>query len=238
VLGVVTFHRKGELEGKEIVAALQARNAKARFIYLSSHAQARAESIAEKIGISTVLGELDKIGKAEAIREYGRRTMWIGDGNSADSIPAIGASTVSVSVAGVSTIAADLADVVLFHPSLRGLVPLRQIGREHRARLDAGYRAVYTANLLAVAGGFLAGFGSLESGLTSNMGTGYVYSMHRKWLQALIERVETKRAKLSTLGHEEIDPHAERAPGNAGGTDERVDYPEVGLSSAHHSEGV
>jgi hypothetical protein len=80
----------------------------------------------------------------------------------------------------------DKAGIVLLQPGLQGLVPLPRIGRGHRARIDADYRAVYAANLLGLAGGLLAGFGgagirtlagdslarfgSLESGLISNIG--------------------------------------------------------------------
>jgi cation-transporting P-type ATPase C len=215
VLGVVTFHRQGEWEGKEIIETLQARNKRARFIYISSHAQARAESIANKIGITTVLGELDAQEKARTLEKLGRRTMWIGDGSLADSLPAIEAGTVSVSLAGADKISSDAANIILFQPSLRGIVPVRRVGRGHRARIESAYRAIYTANLLAVAGGFFGGFGSLESGLTSNMGTGYVYASYRRLLHNLIARIEAKRARLLLPASEESDPHAQVTPANA-----------------------
>ena len=215
VLGAVTFHRQGEWEGKEIIAALQARNKRARFIYISSHAQARAEAIAGKIGITNVYGELDAKEKAHALEKLGKRTIWIGDGSIPDSLPSIEASTVSISLAGVSRVSSDAADIVLFQPSLRGIVPVRRLGRGHRARIESAYRAIYTANLLAVAGGFFGRFGSLESGLTSNVGTGFVYATHRRLLDSLISRVEAKRARLLLPANEESDPLAGATHANA-----------------------
>ena len=215
VLGAVTFHRQGEWEGKEIISTLQQRNKRARFVYISSHAQARAEAIAAKIGITSVFGELDAKEKARAVEKLGRRTIWIGDGSVADSLPSIEASTVSVSLAGVSGIPTDAADIVLFQASLRSIVPLRRLGRGHRARIESAYRAIYTANLLAVAGGFFGGFGSLEAGLTSNVGTGFVYSSYVRLLGKLISRVEGRRERLLLPTHEESDPHTRATKKNA-----------------------
>jgi cation transport ATPase len=208
VLGAVTFQRQGEWEGEKIIATLQARNKRARFIYISSHAQARAEAIAGKIGITSVLGELDAREKARALEKLGKRTMWIGDGSIPDSLPSIEASTVSISLAGVAKVASDAASIILFQPSLRGIVPLHRLGRGHRARIESAYRAIYTANLLAVAGGFFGRFGSLESGLTSNVGTAVVYATHRRLLDKLISRVEARRARLLLPANEESDPRA------------------------------
>jgi manganese/zinc-transporting P-type ATPase C len=198
VLGVVTFRRQGEQEAVQVIAALKARNKNARFVYLSAHAQTAAEAIARAVGISTVLGDLDPEGKARALSDLGRRTMWIGDGTIPEAIPCIKASTVSISVAGLSTAPSDAADIVLLQPGLWNLVPLRRVGRDHHARIKADYRVVYAANLLGVAGGLLGVFGSLESGLTFNVGTGYVYTRRWQQLRDLISRVEARRAALLT----------------------------------------
>lgn len=237
VLGVVTFRRQGEQEGIEVIAALKARNKRARFVYISGHPQAMAEAIAGRIGISTVFGDLDPAGKARALRSLGRRTMWIGDGTSPEAIPCIEASTVSISVAGVSTAPLDKADIVLLQPGLQNLVPLRRIGRGHRARIEADYRAVYAANLLGAAGGFLAGFGSLEAGLTSNVGTGYVYARHWKQLHDLIYRVETRRAKLVSSAREESERLAEMPNADdSNDAEEFVEVPEVPTSTQLEDE--
>ena len=108
----------------------------------------------------------------------------------------------SISVAGLSTAPLDAADIVFLQPGLQNLAPLIRIGIGHQARIEADYRAVYAANLLGVAGGFLAGFGSLEAGLTSNVGTSYVYLRHWRQLRDLISRMETRRAIVHEDGSE------------------------------------
>jgi len=236
VLGVVTFRRQGEQEAREVIAALKARNKRARFVYISSHAQATAEAIAGRIGISTVFGDLDPTGKAGVLRKLGRRTMWIGDGASLEAIACIEASTVSISIAGVSTAPLDKADIVLLQPGLHNLVQLRRIGRSHRARIVADYRVVYAVNLLGVAGGIWAGFGSLEAALTSNIGTGYVYMGHWKRLHDLISRVETRRAKLIALAREESDHAAETSYADSSDVEEYVAYREPDTSTKIGSE--
>jgi manganese/zinc-transporting P-type ATPase C len=236
VFGVITFRRHGEPEGVRVIAELKARNQRARFVYISSHAQATADRIAEAIGISTVFGDLDPAGKARAIRQLGGRTLWIGDGTSTEAIPSIEASTVSISVAGISTAPVDGADIVLLQPGLQNLVPLRRIGRRHRATLEADYRTVYAANLLAVAGGFFANFGSLESGLTSNLGTAYIYLKHRSQLRDLISRVEKRRAIVLSPSREESDHLAHTLHIHADGVDQFVDYRDLDASVRPGSE--
>jgi manganese/zinc-transporting P-type ATPase C len=230
VLGVIAFRRQGAPEGREVITALKARNKRARFAYISSHSQATAEAIARKIGISTVFGDLDPEGKTRALKMLGRRTMWIGDGAAPEAIPCIAASPVSISVAGIATARSDKADIVLLQPGLRNLVSLRRIGRGHRMRIEADYRAVYAANLLGAAGGLLAGFGSLEAGLISNIGTGYIYARHRIKLQKLISEVEATRAKLIWAAHEETDHTAKMHDTGINETEEFVEYRDADAS--------
>jgi manganese/zinc-transporting P-type ATPase C len=223
-LGVVTFRRHGAPEGADVIAALRARNKRARFIYVSAEAQAAADAVAEKLGLSSAIGDLDAAGKAGAVKGLGRRTMWIGDGAAPGAAAAIEAAGVSISIAGAATAPLDAADIVLLQPGLRSLVPLRQIGRRHRADIATDYRVVYAANLLGVAGGLLAGFGSLEAGLTSNLGTAIVYARHWKQLHDLIVQVEARRAKLESLAHDESDRPIEYPYAGAGGAEEFVDH--------------
>jgi cation-transporting P-type ATPase C len=236
VLGAVTFRREGAPEGIKVIADLKARNRRARFVYLSGQARAAAEAVAVRFGISSVFGGLDRDGKARAITKLGNRTMWIGDGASPAAIPSIEASTVSVSVAGVATAPRDAADIVLLQPGLQNLVPVRIIGRGHRARIQADYRTVYTANLLSVAGGLFAGFGSLEAGLTSNAGTAYVYLRHRRHLHDLISQAETRRAILKSPAREESDHPADPPHAASDDAEEFVSYKDLDRSTRLESE--
>ena len=205
VLGVVTFRRQGVHEGLQVIAALKAHNKRAQFVYLSRGAQATAAVIAGLAGITIVFGDLDPEGKTRALRKLGGHTMWIGNGTLPESTPCIESSAVSLSVAGIATASVDEADVVFLRPGLRHLLPLARLGLGYHARMEADYRAVYTANLLGVTGGFLAGFGSLEAGLTSNIGTGYVYIRHWLQLRELIARTETSRALVGAPDAEALN---------------------------------
>lgn len=195
ILGVVTFQRKGELEAVEVIATLRARNANARFVHISSRPQAEAEALAAQIGIETVHGGLDAEGKAAVLTALGRRTMWIGDGTGPDAFLCVQASTVSISLAGAANLADDLASIVLLQSSVRGLVPLRRIGRRHRVLLKDTYRAVFAANLFCVAGALFGGFTTLTAALISNSATGYVYLNQRRTLNELAARIEAKMSK-------------------------------------------
>ena len=206
VLGAITFRRKGPPEALDVIKALKARNRNAQFVHVSSEPQAKAEAIANRVGISIVFGRLDPAGKADILRTLGGRTLWIGDGAAPQSQPCIEASALSISVAGAAAAATDRADVVLLQPGLRNLVALRAIGRAHRARLAADYRVVYSANLLGVVGGLLFGAGSLESGLVSNAGTGLVYLVRQLQLNGLIARLDERQMKIILAAHGEAAP--------------------------------
>jgi manganese/zinc-transporting P-type ATPase C len=231
VQGAVTFHRKGEPEATEAIATLRARNPRASFLYISSLPQAEAEVIGHRIGILTCIGDLDTEGKVGILNNLGRRTMWIGNGSLPESLPCIAASTVSISLAGSQTVPHDAADIILLLPSLRGLVPLRRIGRLHRALLKDGYRSIFALNLLCVAGAFLGGFDTLIVGLTTNLGTGYVYRSHLKRLNDLISRMEAKMAKELGPESEEHDAQEGISDDGAHEVEGHEDYSELDLDA-------
>jgi cation transport ATPase len=231
VLGAVTFHRKGEPEATEAIATLRARNPRASFLYMSSLPQLEAEAIGHRIGILTCIGDLDTEGKVGILKNLGRRTMWVGNGSLPEALPCIAASTVSISVAGSQTVPRDAADIILLLPSLRGLIPLRRIGRLHRGLLKDGYRSIFALNLLCVAGAFLGGFDTLIVGLATNFGTGYVYRSHLKRLNDLISRMEAKMATELGPESEEHDPHEGTSDVGAHEVEEHEDYSEHDLDA-------
>lgn len=203
ILGVITLRRRGQLEGARLVATLKARNKRALFFHISSDPQSVAEVRARSIGIEAVSGDLDATAKVKFLSQLGPRTIWIGNGADPVAASAVAASTVSVSLAGLASVAEDKADVVLLRPGLKSIVALREIGRAHRAHIEGDYNVVYVANLLGALGGPIANFGSLESGLVSNLGTGIVFA--RNWLRllSLSSRIDARRARLVALLEDE-----------------------------------
>ncbi len=206
VLGAVTFQRSGELEAVEVIETLRARNDRASFVYVTDRPQAEAESFGVELGIAACHGELSPEEKGRLVKGLGHRTMWIGDGSRPASRPGIDASEISISTAGARTIASDAAAVAFLQPTVRSLVPLRHLGRKHRAMLMDDYRAIFAANLFCVGGAFLGGFNTLAVSLVSNFGTGLVYSSKLGYLESLTSRMERKMAPDVLGEFEEENP--------------------------------
>jgi cation transport ATPase len=190
ILGVLQFAAQGDLRYAELVAALRAKNPEARFVHISSSPQEQAEARAEGVGFDAVFGGLDPQAKVETLRSLGMRATWIGDGADPDSAPVRAASAVSISLSGLDGLPVDGADVVLLRDDLRAVLALREAAEAHFWRLKSDYRTVYLANLAALAGGFTAGFGSLQVGLTSNLGSAAVFLGRWRELVRLAVRAE------------------------------------------------
>lgn len=211
VVGVVQFARQGERRFAETIVALRQQNPQARFVHMSSAGQPRAEAAVEGLGFDAVFGGLSPQDKARTFQSLGLRAAWIGDGTALDAAGARAASAVSISLAGLDTLPDDDADIVLLRDGLRTITALRPVVDAHQARLQADYRTVYLANVLAVTGGFLAGFGSLGAGLTSNLGSATVFL--RRWrelngLSAAARRVAGARHGAAVIGTSHRAPEA------------------------------
>jgi cation transport ATPase len=196
LIGVVSFARTGELFGRQVVATLRAQGKKKSIVYVSRGADAEAQALARTLGIPTAQGGLSATGKVDFVRGLGNRALWIGDSSDPDARPLIAASTVSLSVAPWSRSRDEPADVLLLRAGLPALPAVFDIAHAHARRLARDYRTVYAANLLGVAGAFLANFSPLQVGLLSNLGTGLVYSRQAWVLERLALAAEKQRAWL------------------------------------------
>jgi cation transport ATPase len=201
ILGILQFARSGARRYARLVAALRAQNPDARFVHLSSDRQDVAEARSDGLGLDAVFGGLDADAKREALRSLGMRAAWIGKGADPASAPLRAASAVSLSLGGLDSLAEDDADIVLLRDDLGALLTLRAAAEAHAGRLRSDYRTVYLANLAAIAGGFAAGFGSLQAGLTSNLGSALVFLGRWRQLSALSARAERiAQARRSAAG--------------------------------------
>lgn len=192
VIGFITFRRRGAWDGTALIAALRARAPRARFVHISARPQAEAEDIAAKAGIFEVQGGLDAAGKAQAVRELGARTLWIGNGADKDAAEVIAAAAVSVSMAGAARVPDDKADVVVLSGGLRRLELLRRLVATHHARIDGDYRVVYGVNLSALVLGLLARLPNYSVGLVSSAAGAFILARYRRQLDALASRLDAR----------------------------------------------
>jgi cation transport ATPase len=206
IIGVLQFARTGERRLAQIVSGLRHANPETRFVHVSSAPQEEVEAAVEAIGFDAVYGGLSTWEKAETLRSLDVPVAWIGDGADASAGLTRSASAVSISLSGLDSLARDEADIVLLRDNVDAMLAPRNATLSHRHRLEADYRTVYAANLLAVAGGFAAGFGSLQAGLTSNLGSAAVFLGRWRALAALSadarRKAERRRRASNALAAE------------------------------------
>jgi cation transport ATPase len=190
ILGVIRFNRRGPLLAADSVSALRRQMPNVQFVHLSSGPQDVAETRTDSIGLDAVFGGLDLAAKVQALRSISSHAIWIGDGGDLKSGPIRAAAAVTVSAAGIDALPRDVADIVLLRGDLASLAVARRSAEHRLDRLKDDYRVVYFANLAALAGGVVAGFGSLRAGLTSNLGSAAVFLSHWHSLNRLAARAE------------------------------------------------
>jgi Cu+-exporting ATPase len=199
VLGVVSFEQRGELIGKQVVAALRSQDERARIVYVSrGKKKAVAQALADALGIELSGAGLSPTAKAELIRGLGGKSLWIGDGSDPATRDAIAASTISVSVAPWSHSRPDAADILLLQRGLEAIPELLALGRSHVQRLARDYRTVYAANLLAGSGVFASPIKGLHAGLLSHLGTGVVYARNARALDKLAGAAAGQHPRLKS----------------------------------------
>jgi len=236
VIGVVAFERREPIGGS-VVDILRARNPNARFVHLSSAPQAKARVIAADAGVETAIGGLDMAAKANAIRGLSRRAIWIGDGSAPDTRTSMAASAVSISVGGVATLLDDSADVILLQSDLDGLLTVRQLAQAHLSRLRADYRKVYVANLLGAAGAFVAGFGSLQAGLVSNIGAGLVLASRWNDLRCLARASRRRDIIRLSAPTEELEGELIGSVAHDGREETLIEFPDL-IDAGSTTDGV
>lgn len=194
-VGVITFRRDGESVGRPVVAALRKRLPGADFFHLTGADFDVAGGLARDTGIDHVGSGLDARGKAAFIAGLRHPVVWVGNGAAPETRDARAASSASVSVAGLAAVPDDEADILVLG-GLAGLHAVPDVAAVHARRLARDYRTVYAANLMGVAGAFTAGFGGLEAGLLSNLGTGLILSRHARRLSVLARAAERRQGDL------------------------------------------
>lgn len=187
-LGRIDFRHGAPRAAHARIAALRATlPPSVKFVHLSVGTAAAAAELGAVLGVDVAVGGLDANGKAEFIRDLGRRAAWVGDGTASAAGPAIAASDVSLSTAPPSD--EEQADALLLR-GLEGIAVAWTAAQAYRAVIAGDYRLVYAANLAAALGGLTSGFSSLHAGLLSNAATAVVYARHVRRLRLMARRQE------------------------------------------------
>jgi hypothetical protein len=118
------------------------------------------------------------------MRSLSARAAWVGNATDPATATTRAAAAVTISTAGIDNLSHDRADILLLRGNLLALFAARLAAERRLGQLKSDYRAITLANLAAIAGGFIAGFGSLEAGLTSNLGTAAVFLSRWRDLQS------------------------------------------------------
>ncbi len=151
-------------EAKEIVRRLREDGVK-RVIMLTGDGEPTAKSVAEAVGITEFKARLLPEDKAAYIRELkaaGHTVMMVGDG--LNDAPALSTADVGVAMKSGTDIAGEVADILLIHDNLDGLLLARGLARTSLARIHGNFRRSLFWNSLFLLGGL---FGVLSPGISA-----------------------------------------------------------------------
>ena len=129
-------------------------------IMLSGDRKARAEALAETIGMDTVFAELqpeDKAAILQRLRQEGRRVAFVGDG--INDAPALVTADVGIAMPLGADIARATADIVLLDDRLAAVADAREAALSAMSMIRTNFRAaigVNTALFVAASAGSLS----------------------------------------------------------------------------------
>lgn len=164
-------------------------------IMLSGDRQARADALAEKIGIDTVFAELQPEEKAEilqGLRRDGHRIAFVGDG--INDAPALVTADVGIAMPLGADIARATADIVLLDDRLAAVAEAREAALNAMGMIRSNFRAaigINTALFVAASAGFLSPIAAavLHNGTTLAL-------LGRALSAEAFPKTELERAKL------------------------------------------
>ncbi|HVG16819.1 MAG TPA: cation-translocating P-type ATPase [Chitinophagaceae bacterium] len=168
LLGWIDLKDELRPESKDVVAYLKRKNIKT--ILLSGDRYAKTKSLADELGIETVIAEQSPEQKLAKIEELSNEmpTVMVGDG--INDAPALAKATIGVSMSEASQLAMQSAQVVLMSHGLDKLPTALGLGRHTYLTIKQNLFWAFLYNIIAIpvaALGFLSPtFGALVMGLS------------------------------------------------------------------------
>ncbi len=139
IAGLIVIEDTVREEAFEVIQALYASGIK-RIVMITGDEERSAQNIANRLGISEFYAKILPVNKAEIVRQIqaeGAKVIMVGDGM--NDAPALSLADVGISLRDGTDLAQEVADVVLTHSSLEGLVIARQLGQRVLKRIQANF---------------------------------------------------------------------------------------------------
>ncbi len=169
--GLLVIRDEVRPEAREMLQRLRDDGVK-RIIMLTGDGQTTAGAVAEAVGIDEFHAGLLPEGKAAFIRKLkaeGNTVMMVGDG--LNDAPALSVADVGVAMKSGTDIAGEVADMLLLHDNLDGLLLTRVLARTALGRVRGNFRRSLFWNSLFLAGGLSGLIGPGLSAFLHNAAT-------------------------------------------------------------------
>ena len=171
VAGMVAIEDPLRPEAPRVVQCLQDLGVK-RVLMLTGDDERTARAVAASVGIKEFRAQVLTADKARIVQELtaqGCKVLMVGDG--INDAPALSASHVGVAMSDGTDLAREVANVLLTHPSLEGLVSARLLGQRTLQRIRYNFAATMTLTSLFLLGGMFMVLGPGLSALLHNLTT-------------------------------------------------------------------
>ena len=171
VAGMVSIEDPMRPEAPRVVEELRGMGFN-RILMLTGDDERTARAVAARVGINEYCSQVLPTDKARIIQELtdqGCKVLMVGDG--INDAPALSASHVGVAMIDGTDLAREVANVLLTHPNLEGLVNARLLGTRTLRRIHFNFVATLSLNSAFLLGGLFMFMGPGISALLHNVTT-------------------------------------------------------------------
>ena len=171
VAGMVSIEDPMRPEAPHVVEELRGLGFN-RVLMLTGDDERTARAVAARVGISEYRAQVLPTDKARIVQELtdqGCRVLMVGDG--INDAPALSASHVGVAMSDGTDLAREVANVLLTHPNLEGLVNARLLGTRTLRRIHFNFVTTLTLNSAFLLGGLFMFMGPGVAALLHNVTT-------------------------------------------------------------------